>query len=105
MYNPPHFEETRTAVVHQAMREIGLVGFTFCKPVSPDSSIYAMYRMATTQHPSPMAPKSSSEKTKSQASDGFMSVAKCLECDEDKARFEAKLGKLAKATSKKAKLK
>lgn len=25
---------------------------------------------------------------------------KCLECDEDKARFEAKLGKLAKAQPK-----
>ena len=26
----------------------------------------------------------------------FVSVAKRLECDEDKARFEAKLGKIAK---------
>jgi hypothetical protein len=32
-----------------------------------------------------------------QNADGFMSVAKRLECDDDKARFEAKLGKLAKA--------
>ena len=29
--------------------------------------------------------------------DSFESVAKRLECDEDKARFEATLGKLAKA--------
>jgi len=29
--------------------------------------------------------------------DDFKSVAKRLECDDDKARFEAKLGKLAKA--------
>jgi hypothetical protein len=29
--------------------------------------------------------------------DDFVSVAKALECDEDKAAFEAKLGKLAKA--------
>jgi hypothetical protein len=32
--------------------------------------------------------------------DSFEAVAKRLECDEDKARFEAKLGKLAKATPK-----
>ncbi len=31
------------------------------------------------------------------ASDDFKSVAKRLECDEDKDRFEAKLGKIAKA--------
>ena len=31
------------------------------------------------------------------AADDFAAVAKRLECDEDKARFEAKLGKLAKA--------
>ena len=30
----------------------------------------------------------------------FKSVAKRLECDEDKARFEAKLGKIAKAKLK-----
>jgi len=29
---------------------------------------------------------------------GFEAVAKRLECDDDKARFETKLGKLAKAT-------
>jgi hypothetical protein len=32
--------------------------------------------------------------------DSFEAVAKRLECDEDKARFEAKLGKLAKAALK-----
>jgi hypothetical protein len=32
-----------------------------------------------------------------QASDSFKAVAKGLECDEDKGRFEAKLGKIAKA--------
>ena len=31
------------------------------------------------------------------AADDFLSVAKRLECDDDKATFEAKLGKLAKA--------
>jgi hypothetical protein len=30
----------------------------------------------------------------------FVSVAKALGCDDDKARFEAKLGKLAKAKPK-----
>ena len=33
------------------------------------------------------------------AKDAFEFVAKRLECDEDKERFEAKLGKLAKAIS------
>ncbi len=32
--------------------------------------------------------------------DDFRSVAKRLECDEDKGRLEAKLGKIAKATVK-----
>jgi len=32
--------------------------------------------------------------------DSFETVAKRLECDEDKARFEAKLGKLATAKAK-----
>jgi hypothetical protein len=32
--------------------------------------------------------------------DDFKSVAKRLECDDDKARFEKKLGKLAKAKPK-----
>jgi hypothetical protein len=41
-----------------------------------------------------MKPKKSS---KDGDKDTFESVAKRLECDDDKARFEAKLGKLAKA--------
>ncbi len=36
------------------------------------------------------------------ALDDFKSVAKRLECDEDKGRFEAKLKKIAKAKSKPA---
>jgi hypothetical protein len=45
-----------------------------------------------------MAPKDSAKpKTQSPKGDDFKSVAKRLECDDDKARFEAKLGKLAKA--------
>jgi hypothetical protein len=35
--------------------------------------------------------------TKSELPDDFKSVARRLECDEDKGRFEAKLGKIAKA--------
>ena len=35
--------------------------------------------------------------------DSFEAVAKRLECDDDKARFEAKLGKLAKAAPKTSK--
>ena len=34
---------------------------------------------------------------KPKRADDFESVAKRLECDDDKERFEAKLGKLAKA--------
>lgn len=34
---------------------------------------------------------------KAGVNDDFKSVAKRLECDEDKARFEKKLGKIAKA--------
>lgn len=45
------------------------------------------------------------KKKKPKPKDDFESVAKRLECDEDKVRFEAKLGKIAKAkpqgTSKK----
>lgn len=37
------------------------------------------------------------QKNEKPLSDDFASVAKRLECDDDKARFEAKLGKLAKA--------
>lgn len=40
--------------------------------------------------------------SKAKKSDDFESVAKRLECDEDKARFEAKLGKLAKAKPRKS---
>jgi hypothetical protein len=29
--------------------------------------------------------------------DDFIPVVRCLECDEDRARFEAQLGKIAKA--------
>ena len=36
-------------------------------------------------------------KRRAAKSDNFESVARRLECDEDKARFEAKLGKIAKA--------
>ena len=50
-----------------------------------------------------MARKQTSVPKKSQtASDDFKSVAKRLECDEDKGRFEAKLGQLAKAKPKPA---
>ena len=37
------------------------------------------------------------KKTKPKRDDSFEAVAKRLGCDEDKARFEAKLGKIAKA--------
>lgn len=36
------------------------------------------------------------------APDDFVSVAKRLECDEDKTRFEKKLGKIAMAKAKNA---
>lgn len=38
-------------------------------------------------------------------SDDFASVARRLECDEDKERFEEKLGKIARAQPKEAKAK
>lgn len=41
-----------------------------------------------------------SKKKAATKADDFEAVAKRLECDEDKARFEAKLGKLAKAKPK-----
>lgn len=44
------------------------------------------------QTPKPLKPKKA---------DDFESVAKRLECDESKTRFEEKLGKLAKAKPKK----
>ena len=43
-----------------------------------------------------MPHKKSSEKQRD-PKDTFKAVAKRLECDEDKGRFEAKLGKIAKA--------
>ena len=43
-------------------------------------------------------PQRPSTKPKRKKADDFESVAKRLECDEDKDRFEAQLGKLAKAT-------
>ncbi|MDB6098455.1 MAG: hypothetical protein JWN58_1158 [Gammaproteobacteria bacterium] len=46
-----------------------------------------------------MAPKVSvkTPRNPSRNADDFESVAKRLECDEDKGRFEAKLGKIARA--------
>jgi hypothetical protein len=41
-----------------------------------------------------------STKSNKKKPDDFKSVAKRLECDDDKARFEAKLGKLAKPEGK-----
>ena len=46
--------------------------------------------MATSAKPKANAPSN-------KGGDDFEAVAKRLQCDEDKARFEAKLGKLAKA--------
>ena len=39
-------------------------------------------------------------KTKPKRDDSFEAVAKRLECDDDPKRFEAKLGKIAKAKPK-----
>jgi hypothetical protein len=44
----------------------------------------------------PNQSKKPSSKPVSDNQDSFEAVAKRLECDEDKTRFEAKLGKLAK---------
>ena len=41
-----------------------------------------------------------SKAVRSTKPDDFKSVARRLECDEDKERFEAKLGKIAKAKTK-----
>jgi hypothetical protein len=41
-----------------------------------------------------------SKKATPRKSDDFKSVARRLECDEDRERFEKKLGKIAKATPK-----
>lgn len=55
--------------------------------------------MATTKANSKKSPSTSLRPRNPQQNrpDDFASVAKRLECDDDKARFEAKLGKLAKA--------
>ncbi len=45
----------------------------------------------------PKAPKTTRP---AQPSDDFVSVARRLECDEDKAAFEAKLAKIAKVKPK-----
>ena len=42
-----------------------------------------------------MATKMKGKKPSKPTGDNFEAVAKRLECDEDRARFEAKLGKLA----------
>jgi hypothetical protein len=55
--------------------------------------------MQTNRKKSRTGPKSAEEAVAGK--DSFESVAKRLECDEDKARFEAKLGKLAKTVSPK----
>jgi hypothetical protein len=41
--------------------------------------------------------KTKNNKTTPAKKDAFVSVARRLECDEDKERFEKKLGKIAKA--------
>ena len=48
--------------------------------------------------------KNSKPKKKSKKADDFESVAKRLECDEDKERFEKKLGKIAKLGSRSRKV-
>ncbi len=46
------------------------------------------------------APRQGRKRTKARKPpDDFVSVARRLECDEDKRRFEAKLGKIARAGS------
>lgn len=49
------------------------------------------------------AAKTKAQKPSRSAEDAFEAVAKRLECDEDKARFEAKLAKLAKPMGTKKK--
>jgi len=49
----------------------------------------------------PLKQHKSLNRTQSRRADDFESVAKRLGADEDKARFEAKLGKIAKAKPKK----
>jgi hypothetical protein len=48
--------------------------------------------------PRKASPVKAKSQTKAKADD-FKSVAKRLECDEDRGRFEAKLGKIAEARS------
>jgi hypothetical protein len=55
-------------------------------------------------HRPPAAPKKEKQaatapKSNRAAPDDFVSVARRLECDEDKGRFEAKLGKIARAST------
>jgi hypothetical protein len=47
--------------------------------------------------PSRRKKKATERRGSSPKADDFISVARRLECDEDKGRFEAKLGKIAKA--------
>ena len=47
--------------------------------------------------------KSGTRSKKTVKKDDFLSVARRLECDEDKDRFEKKLGKIAKAAPKSGK--
>jgi len=47
----------------------------------------------------PLKQHRSAQQTQSRRADSFEAVAKRLGADEDKARFEAKLGKIAKAKS------
>lgn len=48
--------------------------------------------------PTGKQPSGARKKSKPAEADSFEAVAKRLGCDEDKARFEAKLGKIARAT-------
>jgi hypothetical protein len=50
-------------------------------------------------HPKKPRSKKQAKKTRS-PDDDFLTVARRLECDEDKGRFEAKLGRVAKAKPK-----
>jgi hypothetical protein len=53
------------------------------------------------RRPNPKRTKKPEREPRQQISDDFVSVARRLGADEDKARFEAKLGKIAKAVPKK----
>jgi hypothetical protein len=57
--------------------------------------------MARTDHRIVKGKQSRAGSSHAQALDNdFEAVAKRLDCDEDKGRFEAKLGKIARAASK-----